>query len=216
MSTPEEIIANDYEYWLRVVTLIHYGGKKLCHDIFHNTEGYSTDGIQLFTSLQTNQANILKALNKRIIHQDQYDLLFPANGNTNIDLFDITLWTFLFQELFGNKYKTFIKELREWRNTEFHKGNISWTKTEFNNKWNDATYFLKRHGFDIKQITDLKTCTLDKYSRYRNAYLEATLLRIDNQIEGKFDNCGHVHTIFLKIASKNSALKSISLLLFDS
>lgn len=35
MSAQGSQVAVEYENWLRILTLVHYGGKELCSDILH-------------------------------------------------------------------------------------------------------------------------------------------------------------------------------------
>ena len=67
MSTKEEIIAQEYEYWLRIVTLIHYGGQEIFIDILYNREGFPNDGGYLYKKLCQHQKSIKEKLNHKII-----------------------------------------------------------------------------------------------------------------------------------------------------
>ena len=65
---------------------------------------FSRDPLQFYQELLLRQKKILELKNKkRLLNQEQYDLLFPANGQTNSDEFDATLLGFLLRSVCGFK-----------------------------------------------------------------------------------------------------------------
>ena len=54
MTSPVDSPWKYYEKWLRLMTLIDYAGKKICHDLHFVTQGLPEDGKKLY--------NILKAV----------------------------------------------------------------------------------------------------------------------------------------------------------
>ena len=166
-----EEIAVKYEYWIRLVTLIHYVGSKVCKNIIHTVENLPADGAQLYQALNQKRADFDKLLRKGVIKQDQYDFIFPQNGVTDIEKFDITLFTFVISVMFGKrKYQQLIEELRKWRNEEFHQGEIGMTKIDFDNKWNAFLQLVGNYGINPNDYIDLKTCALDKQTQVAHRY----------------------------------------------
>ena len=164
------------EHWLRILTYIHFAGHELCLHILHTQEHAPVDGTLLCNFLQTKKVEFDRLLKKKTLRQDQYNLIFPASGITNIGLFDITLFTLVISVMFGKKYKKVIEEIRSSRNGEFHRGNKKYTNAEFQTKWNDLTTMFVSYGLQASSFNDLKTCLLDSQSIYRYAYLEAKIL----------------------------------------
>ena len=165
-------IALKYENWIRLLTLIHCVGFEVCKRILHQFENLPVNGAQLFQSLNRKRAEFDRLLRKNVLKQDQYDFIFPANGITDIEKFDITLFTFVISVMFGRqKYQQLIDELRKWRNEEFHQGQIEMTKIEFSNKWNAFLQLVQNFGIIPSDYDDLKYGALDRQSQISNKYI---------------------------------------------
>ena len=165
-------IALKYENWIRLLTLIHHVGFEVCKKILHQFENLPVDGAQLFQSLNRKRVEFDRLLRGNVLKQDQYDLIFPGNGVTDIKKFDITLFTFVISVMFGKrKYHQLINELRKWRNEEFHQGEIKMTKLDFNNKWNAFLQLAGNYGIVANDYDDLRFCALDRQSQISNRYI---------------------------------------------
>ena len=168
---PGQQIALQYESWIRLLTLIHCVGFEVCKNILHNLEQLPVDGAQLYQALNGKRADFNKLLRKNVLKQDQFNLIFPGNGVTDITKFDITLFTFVITVMFGKrKYQQLVEELRKWRNEEFHQGQIQMTKADFNAKWNAFIQLVGNYGINPNDYVDLKTCALDEQSQLANRY----------------------------------------------
>uniref|UniRef100_A0A7M5WTQ7 Uncharacterized protein n=1 Tax=Clytia hemisphaerica TaxID=252671 RepID=A0A7M5WTQ7_9CNID len=169
-----EQIAANYENWLRLMTLIHYVGFEICKNILHNIEKLPVNGAQLYLALFRRQREFNKLLRKQVLHQDQFDLIFPANGSTDITQFDITLFSLVITVMFGKKkYKVIVNELKKWRNEEFHQGEILMNQVDFNAKWNAFLLLATPYGVNVGKFVDLKTCAMDKISQHNNRFIYA-------------------------------------------
>ena len=142
---------SQYKNWVRVFLLIDYGGKEVCCDVLFNKENWPTDGMELYKKLKPKQPKICQ-------YKDQNEVLCPSSGTTDHNKFDLTLFTSIIDIFFGRKYQSLVKDLRDARNTECHRGNKKelYSDTAFNQRWKFITDMLGRYGFDIKSVDDLK------------------------------------------------------------
>lgn len=111
------------EKWLRLVTLIEYGGTVLCKKILHRTEGLPNDGAQLFYQLLPYK--------KCMQFDDQKQILCPLNKITDESKFDITLYTRLIEKMFVGRHNLLIKDLRKTRNDLHHLANKDISDSDF-------------------------------------------------------------------------------------
>ena len=51
MATAKNTISKEYENWLRLITLIDFGGNHLCRDVLFQRENLPTDETLLFKIL---------------------------------------------------------------------------------------------------------------------------------------------------------------------
>ena len=75
--------------------------------VFHKI--FSTNPAQLYKELENHRTALDKLHRKRVINQQQYDLIFPANQQTNSQLFDSTLLQVLLRNCCG-----FTKPITGW------------------------------------------------------------------------------------------------------
>lgn len=52
MATAKNTISKEYENWLRLITLIDFGGNHLCRDVLFQRENLPTDETRLFKILE--------------------------------------------------------------------------------------------------------------------------------------------------------------------
>ena len=162
------------------MTLIRYVGFEICKNILHNIELLPVNGAQLYLALFRQQREFNRLLRKKVLNQNQFDLIFPVNGSTDITKFDITLFTCVITVMFGKqKYKVIVNELKKWRNEEFHQGEILVNHLEFNNKWNNFLLLAAGYGVNAGKFADLKTCAMDRISQHNNRYLYFTEMILD-------------------------------------
>ena len=161
MAAASDNLFKDYEKWLRVATLIDFGGRHLCYNVLHKKERLPTDGAKLFAELKDLKSKICR-------FKEQEEILCPSNGVTDESKFDLTIYTSIIQIKFANKYTSLLTDLRNSRNKEFHRGDKSLSDIEFNELWNNAKQMLQSHGFDIKLIGKLKTCDLSTNQQFKD------------------------------------------------
>ena len=158
MATANDNISKEYENWLRLMTLIHFGGKHLCCDVLFTREKLPTDGTLLFKELEH--------LKPKMHFEDQKEVLCPSTGSTDYNEFDLTLFTSVIEKLYGDKYKALVKDLRDARNSQFHKGNTMLSDKEFKQLWYETTHMLHRHDLDLQLVVDLENCDLFSNQKY--------------------------------------------------
>ena len=71
MDSASDNISKEYENWLRLMTLIHFGGKHLCRDVLFSRENLPTDGALLFKKLEH--------LKPRMQFENQKRVLCPSS-----------------------------------------------------------------------------------------------------------------------------------------
>ena len=158
MATAKDKIIKEYENWLRLITLINFGGQHLCRDVLFQRENLPTDGTLLF--------KILEPLKSKIKFQDQREIICPDTKKTDCSKFDLTLFTNVIANLFKDKYKSLVKDLRDARNTEFHRGNKQLSDNEFKLLWCKTSLMLQGHGLDFQLIKDLEKGNLFSNTKY--------------------------------------------------
>ena len=159
MATAKDKIIKEYENWLRLITLIDFGGQHLCRDVLFQRENLPTDGTLLF--------KILEPLKGKMKFQDQREILCPDTKKTDCSKFDLTLFTSVIANLFKDKYKSLVKDLRDARNTEFHRGNKQQlSDNEFKPLWYKTSLMLQGHSLDFQLIKDLEKCNLFSNPKY--------------------------------------------------
>ena len=72
------------------------------------------------------------------------------------------------EKLYGDKYKALVKDLRDARNSQFHKGNTMLSDKEFKQLWYETTHMLHRHDLDLQLVVDLENCDLFSNQKYRH------------------------------------------------
>lgn len=163
----EEKRHRDYENWLRVVVLINYAGKRLCHEILHLKEHLPCDGGQLYGKLEPYRNDM---------HFQIYEeILCPSNKVIDEKKFDLLIYATLICHMFGDKYKKLLHDVVNMISKIFHMQDKSIRKADFEQLWNDACDMLLKYDFDIDLLKILKTCGLFSKEEYRGI-LESILL----------------------------------------
>ena len=140
---------SQYKNWVRIFLLIDYGGREVCRDVLFNKEKWPTDGVELYKKLKPLQSKICR-------FKSQCETLCPSHGKTDHNKFDLTLFTGIIDVIFGSTYKSLVKDLRDARNNECHRGNKELSNTEFNDLWKHTTDMLQKYGFNITSVDNLR------------------------------------------------------------
>ena len=159
--TAAKDISEEYENWLRLMTLVDFAGRSLCRDVLFKIEKLPEDEVQLFKVLEPLKSKICR-------YPDQSEILCPPTGKTDHRKFDVTLFTSIITVKYGNKYKSLVDYLRNARNKEFHKGDKSLSGSDFNQLWNDTSQMLISHGFDPKLVKEVKDSDLFSHQKFRD------------------------------------------------
>ena len=147
----EKDMSSEYKNWNRLFQLIDHGGKNICYNVLFKKEKWPTDGKKLYQKLQPHLSKICK-------FKKQRKILGPSNRSTDYKKFDLTLFTRIIEVMFGSKYKLLVKDLRDARNKECHRGDKTLSNPDFNQLWKRAEDMLQKHGFDVTSVKDLRTC----------------------------------------------------------
>ena len=147
------------EKWARLITLVHLAGKEICYKLLFIERKLPTNGELLYEFLMKNDTRIKPEGKEKLV-------LYPKNGNTDMNEFDIPLYTKIIQGLYGSHYSDLIKDLRALRNKFFHKGNVELTEKEFKDLWEETSKKLELHGFDMHSLAELKECNIDQHQEY--------------------------------------------------
>ena len=176
MASPVLSIWKCYEKWLRLMTLIDYAGKKICHDLLFITERLPVDGKLFYSILWRNEYRIKPNRYQRFI-------LYPQSHRTDKSKFDISLYIRIIQGLCGNKYEQYLDNLRKLRNRLFHTGCTNLTETDFNTLWNDASDILKWYKFNMSSVAGLKDCEFSLLQEYGKALLNCIEALLKGNVE---------------------------------
>ena len=166
-------VSTDEEHGLRLQLLIERAAEIL-RNKFHRY--FSSDPKTLYQQLSGHQILLNQYLTRRILYQDQYALLFPANGLTDSGSFDICLLTFLLRQLCGlpspgtgwsvlpsptdQTESAHLVRIRFGRNKVQH-GGLKWDFTNFTEVWDEITDSLIALGCTNTEIDNLRICPLD-------------------------------------------------------
>ena len=178
MAVTNNNLFKEYEKWLRVATLIDFAGRHLCHAVLHTKEHLPTDGAKLYKELEGFKSKICR-------YKDQQEILFPSNGITDENKFDLTLYTSIIDKKFPKKYDSLVTDLRNSRNTEFHRGNKKLSDLEFTQLWNDITQMLQKHGFDLQLVGSLRKCDLSLDNQFKDIAMHIFIKGIVKRINLK-------------------------------
>ena len=169
MATAKDELSQ-YKNWVRIYILIDYGGREVCCNVLFAKENWPTDGAELFKRL--------KPLQKKICtFQKQREILCPASGMTDHNKFDLTLFTRIIEVLFGSTYKRLVKDLRDARNNECHRGNKELSDTDFNQLWQCLTKMLEKYGFDVASVDHL---------RLGDPFLDQRFKNVESTVQGRY------------------------------
>ena len=207
MSTYKTISAaiNEIEYWLRLATFMHQPLKQALLNVLHNSSNNSTytglpsDPTYLYRELSTKHyATIQRLVAKRVLKQDQLQLLFPPNEtSTDSQQFDITLITILIINCttlpppvngwHSKDKKPLDTDIsiaadavrgREWRNYVHHTDPADIDEATFSSMWDEGVKIVNRLGLNY-DTGKLKEMSLDP----KHEGVLASLLTFMNQLK---------------------------------
>ena len=153
MAAERVKLGQEFEKWLRLIVLVDYADRQLCHYVVFHREKLPTDERKLCVELKP-------LVSERHYNANQRKIICPSTGKTDSNKFDLTLWTSIIQDKFGDKYKSFRDDLRKARNHLFHIGNKELSDQEFKRLWECNIQMLDYYGFNTRLIGDLETCDL--------------------------------------------------------
>ncbi|KAL3854279.1 hypothetical protein ACJMK2_013553 [Sinanodonta woodiana] len=143
--------------------LVDVGSRVLRQLLSHHTVT-STSTLDQYLAKHMNTLNSLK----RVFNQSQMDIMFPPNGDdTNLDDYDITLLSALFQNIvpaLSKQEKDMIKILREERNKLYgHARSCQINANDFQTYWKDISSTLttlsqqcKDTAFEAKILQEIQ------------------------------------------------------------
>ncbi|KAL3854278.1 hypothetical protein ACJMK2_013552 [Sinanodonta woodiana] len=143
--------------------LVDVGSRVLRQLLSHHTVT-STSTLDQYLAKHMNTLNSLK----RVFNQSQMDIMFPPNGvATNLDDYDITLLSALFQNIvpaLSKQEKDMIKILREERNKLYgHAKSCQINDNDFQTYWKDISSTLttlsqqcKDTAFEAKILQEIQ------------------------------------------------------------
>ncbi|XP_057317162.1 uncharacterized protein LOC130662340 isoform X1 [Hydractinia symbiolongicarpus] len=172
------------ELWLKLCLYVENFIKQALLNVLHNVNnkntytGLPSDPSRLYSQLQNHHTKLTKLKDKKVINNDQWLLLFPANLQTDSTKFDPTLIVLLIINCTnlpppsgGWKQKcpstndmsvgAFVLRAREFRNMIMHYSNPSILReSEFTTIWLEGDQILNGLGYAINTNT-LKHDSLD-------------------------------------------------------
>lgn len=176
MASPGNSLCERYGKWLLLITLVHEGGTKICHDLLYVTRKLSYTKKELYAFLKANETRI-KA------DKYQMHILYPPDRNTDDSKFDIPLYTKIIEGLYGHHYSKLVSDLRKLRNSIFHQGNVEFTKKEFDDLWEKASKILESHGFNMNTVHGLKEAKFSQLQEYGKPILDCIELFLQGNKE---------------------------------
>ena len=115
MAAAKDNLIQEYRNWVWLFILIDYDCGELCLDVFFKKENWPTDGVQLHKSLKSEQPRLCWFKN-------QCQIFCQSSGITNYNDFYLTLLTRIIEVIFGSEYEALVKDMRNLRNKECHRG----------------------------------------------------------------------------------------------
>jgi hypothetical protein len=184
MATCEDLKHSKEEAnFFRYIALLNDGGRLVLKETYKK----EVPGGNIIGYLKPKQEEVRKKYvkgvkgSKQILYQ--FDKLYPKNGETDPDKYDITLLTFLLRNLsnLDSKLDVWSKDtvpshdttkpaditrLRLWRNKIAHAETSELADDEFEKRWNELKNVLLNLGKDLipnleRKISAMKTETID-------------------------------------------------------
>ena len=155
--------------WYRFNILLYYCGIRILKDIFHSRRKIQApwNGQELCNYLKDYEYQFSEIMNEKELNK-----LFPQNGITNEENFDISLYGKVIGVILDYFHEVELaqqalceiekdiavtKWLRNRRNELAHKANYCLSSPKFEERWNEAFSFFQDYGFNMASFEDLKT-----------------------------------------------------------
>ena len=192
-SSGYQVIQKEKENGLRGFLLQDLGNERLRNE-FH--QKFPKNPVDLYKELMKHQKKLYDHLKKKIIYQDQYDLLLPSNGQTLSNEFDITLLFYLLRTFCNYKQpstgwnqnptstdqskEAHCLRIKNLRNIKQHKGALEMTDQELLTYKSEISVPLLGLGCQQNDITNALTCVIDNTVeiRYNKEKARADLEKI--------------------------------------
>ncbi|KAL3890768.1 hypothetical protein ACJMK2_003046 [Sinanodonta woodiana] len=131
------------ERFTRVSSLLLDVGSKVLRKvlIYYTTTSLCT----MDQYMKKKEPDILDLKKKKVLTKTQVDIIFPQNGQTDINEYDITLVSALLNNIYpslGPQDKQIITNLRSERNNLAHSHSTMMTEQEFQKRWTDINTIL--------------------------------------------------------------------------
>ncbi|KAL3854538.1 hypothetical protein ACJMK2_013803, partial [Sinanodonta woodiana] len=188
--------------------LVDVGSRVLRQLLIHHTVTSSCTLAQ-YLARNINTINSLR----RVFNQSQIDIMFPPNGDdTNLDDYDITLLSALFQNIvpaLSQQEMDLIKRLREERNN--HATSCQISANDFQTYWNDISSILttlSQHcgdtAFEAKILQEIQTIYKAGIPAGSSIGLHKALLEMIESVKDEFRNELHSVTTRLQALEANT------------
>ncbi|KAL3854521.1 hypothetical protein ACJMK2_013786 [Sinanodonta woodiana] len=156
---------SDTDRFMCIAYLLVDAGSRVLRQLLSHHTVTPTCTLDQYLAKNMNTLNRLK----RVFNQSQMDIMFPPNGNdTDLDNYDITLLSALFQNIvptLSKQEKDMIQRLREERNNLYgHAKSCQITANDFKTYWNDISSTLITLSQQCKD-TDFEAKILQEIQR---------------------------------------------------
>ena len=141
--------SKEYRNCVQDFIVIDYSARKLCSNVLFKKEMWPTDGVELYRRQESEQSRICQLNN-------EYQILCLSGGFIDHHDFDVTFFTRVIEIIFGSKYQSLLKDLRNSRNQECHKSNKELPNTELEAFWKCTADILQNHGFNLSLGDEFK------------------------------------------------------------
>ena len=86
--------------------------------------------------------------------KNQRQVLCPSSEITNHSDFYLTLLTGIIEVIFGSKYESLVKDMRNLRNEECHRSNKELPDISIDNLWKYSAKMLEKYSLDLSLVDD--------------------------------------------------------------
>uniref|UniRef100_A0A7M5X742 Uncharacterized protein n=1 Tax=Clytia hemisphaerica TaxID=252671 RepID=A0A7M5X742_9CNID len=108
---PELVATEDEIRYYKCQKLRGKFDEKLQEKVFDEMQ--TEDPQEIYKFFETKKKQILKCRKNKSINADQFNLLLPSNGETNVKLFDTSLLIFVLTEFFNSEHHI-LQKIRNW------------------------------------------------------------------------------------------------------
>ena len=216
-------IINENERWLKTAVCVSYHLQKALLQILFNRQenpcykGLPEDEEELYNELLKFQPQFQDLLRRRVLKQDQYDIIYPNNNKTCFSKFDINIIALLIRNCqilppptdgwekallpYDTSISANVMRARIIRNLIFHCADPSaMNDVEFQKVWSDIANILEALNYD-EDILEIKQGNFDPYPM---EVLKSHLIYLEEKHD-RFKN--HTRDEFIEINNKICDIK---------